>query len=197
MKAIVIFHSVCGNTYLMARNIYYNLRKNGADVEIFRVKDDDLVELSKKFPVVNDYLEEIVQVPIVSLDKVLESDYIFLGCPTYFGNVSAEMKAFMDSFSPLWKDASLFGKRLIAFTSCGNSEGSGDVCLKAINTFGQHLGMMSVPVPANLDNIKSSPAYGLIHYSGDMGDKRINEEEKKFIEEFIQLIINKSRVKAL
>ncbi|MCY6371672.1 flavodoxin family protein [Clostridium ganghwense] len=191
MKVSIVFHSVCGNTYLMAKQIYKNFSDKEVDVCIYRVKDDDLKEIAKNIPVANEHLSEILKVPIINLDKILESDYIFLGSPTYFGNVSAEMKSFMDSFSPLWADAKLFGKRVISFTTCGTAEAGGENCLKAINTFAQHLGMINIPIPSNLVPDKSNSAYGLLHCSGNMGDNRLGPDCKKSISNLVDLLIDK------
>ncbi len=192
MRVTIVFHSVCGNTYLMAKGISESFANKGVDVGIYRVQDTDLEELSFKFPVVKEYLKEILEIPIISLDQILESDYIFMGSPTYYGNVSAEMKTFMDTFSPLWAEAKLYGKRLVAFASCGNPEGGGDLCLRAINIFAQHQGMISLPMPANLVQGMSIPAYGLLHYSGDMGDKRPGREFKKAVDNLVDLICVKT-----
>ncbi|MCY6484099.1 flavodoxin family protein [Clostridium aestuarii] len=194
MKVTVVFHSVCGNTYLMAKEIYKNFLRKGIDAGIYRVKDDDLKELSHNYPIINEYLDEILQIPIIDLETILESDYIFLGSPTYFGNVSAEMKAFMDSFSPLWSDGKLFGKKLVAFTSCGDPQGGGQVCLRSINTFAQHMGMLPIPIPANLSSKKSYPAYGMMHCSGDMGDNRLDECTKDDIKKLINLLVKKQTI---
>ncbi|MDF2675509.1 MAG: wrbA, partial [Clostridiales bacterium] len=138
MKATVIFHSVSGNTYLLAREVYEKLSLAGVQAEIYRVRDDDLEELSNEFPLIKEYYSEIIKLPVINLDTIVNSDYIFMGSPTYFGNVSSELKAFMDSFAPIWVEGKLFGKKLVAFTTCGTPEGGGDMCLQAINIFGQH-----------------------------------------------------------
>lgn len=189
MKATVIFHSVSGNTYLLAREIFQQLLLAGVEAEIYRVRDDDLEELSHEFPLIKEYYDEITKLPVISLDAIADSDYIFMGSPTYFGNVSSELKAFMDSFAPVWGEAKLFGKRLIAFSTTGTPEGGGDMCLSAINTFGQHMGMLSVPIPSNLVPGINSPAYGLLHYTGDAGDNRIGEDTKRIVGSLVKLIV--------
>lgn len=189
MKAAVIFHSVSGNTYLLAREIYEKLSQAGIEAEIYRVKDDDLEEIVNEFPLIKEYYNEIINLPVASLDSIVDSDYIFMGSPTYFGNVSSELKAFMDSFAPVWGEAKLFGRRLVAFSTCGTSEGGGDMCLRAINTFGQHMGMLTVPIPSNLVTGINSPAYGLLHYTGDAGDNRIGNDMKRLVENFVKLIV--------
>ncbi|MCT4618150.1 MAG: flavodoxin family protein [Marinisporobacter sp.] len=186
MKISIVFHSVCGNTYLMAKAFYDCLKKQGKEVSLYRVKDDDLEKWASIFPVVTEYLEEMYKIPVVTPEAMLQSDHIVLGSPTYFGNVSSEIKAYMDSASVFWVDGKLVGKKLTAFTSASNPEGGGDLCLQAINTFGQHMGMISIPVPSNLLSNKSFPAYGLIHYSGGLGDKRPDDHVYAAIEKYTQ-----------
>jgi NAD(P)H dehydrogenase (quinone) len=189
MKVSVVFHSVTGNTYLMAREIHQDFIKRGIEAKLYRVKDEDLMDLAKEIPIISEYLDEIVNVPIAEVSDLLDSDYLFMGSPTYFGNVSGDMKAFMDSFAPYWTDAKFFGKRLVAFATSGTAEGGGDVCLRAINTFGQHMGMVAVPMPANLVPGMAVPAYGLLHYSGDNGDKRIGQDIKKAVDNLVELVV--------
>lgn len=189
MKTSIIFHSVCGNTYLMAKAFYDSCLKQGKDVSLYRVLDDDLEKIADMFPVAKEYLKEIIDIPIATSKDILESDHIILGSPTYFGNVSAEMKAYMDMAAEFWVDAKLAGKKLTAFTSVSTTEGGGQLCLQAINTFGQHMGMISIPVPSNLLLNESIPAYGIIHYSGALGDKRPNEKVYAAIERYTELFI--------
>jgi NAD(P)H dehydrogenase (quinone) len=189
LKVSIIFHSVCGNTYLLAKEIYKDFSDKGADADIYRVKDEDLEKVITDLPAVGEYYEEISRIPIASPEVIINSDFIFIGSPTYFGNVSAEMKEFMDSFAPIWAEAKLFGKRLVAFSTCGTSEGGGDMCLRAINTFGQHMGMLSVPIPSNLVPGINNPAYGLLHYTGDEGNRRIGEDMKKSVASLVEIIV--------
>lgn len=189
MKVTVIFHSVCGNTYLLAKEIYEDFSIKGVDVEIYRVKDDDLEQIANDLPIAREYFGEIIKIPIANPEVILNSDFVFIGSPTYFGNVSGEIKAFMDSFAPIWAEAKLFGKRLVAFSTCGTSEGGGDMCLRAINTFGQHMGMLSVSIPSNLVPGINNPAYGLLHYTGDEGNRRIGEDMKKSVASLVEIIV--------
>lgn len=171
-KVSIVFHSVCGNNYMMAREFYKEFQNSGADVQIFRVADPNLEEIAKQFSIAGQYKNEILKIEEAAPEKLLDSHIILIGSPTYFGNVSGAMKSFMDSFSPYWPDAKFWGKKLFAFSSCGNSEGGGDMCLNAINIFGQHMGMTNVPVPADLVSGQSFPAYGLLHYAGDYANLR-------------------------
>lgn len=175
-KVSIIFHSVCGNNYIIANEFYNEFKNHNADTSIFRVEDLNFESFAEQFEVAGQYKDEIMNIDIAKVEKVLDSDIIILGSPTYYGNVSGAMKAFMDSFSPCWPDAKLWGKKLFAFSTCANSEGGGDMCLNAINIFAQHMGMLVVPVPSNLIQGQSNTAYGLLHYVGDMSNNRPNEK---------------------
>lgn len=175
-KVSIIFHSVCGNNYIIANEFYKEFKNHNADTSIFRVEDLNFESLAEQFEVAGQYKDEIMNIDIAKVEEVLDSDIIILGSPTYYGNVSGAMKAFMDSFSPCWPDAKLWGKKLFAFSTCANSKGGGDMCLNAINIFAQHMGMLVVPVPSNLIQGQSNTAYGLLHYVGDMSNNRPDEK---------------------
>lgn len=187
-KVSIIFHSVCGNTYLIGKEFHDELEKLGAKVNLFRVEDDDFEKLADLLPVANQYRKEILSVPLYDFKKLLESDIIIIGSPTYFGNVSSEMKAFMDKFADYWVDASFAGKKLFAYTCAGTIVGGGDMCLQAINIFGSHMGMINVSVPSNLLNGVALPAYGLLHVVGDNADIRPDEKIKSAVQKVSKLL---------
>ncbi|MCK8825945.1 flavodoxin family protein [Fuchsiella alkaliacetigena] len=174
----------------MAKEFYNNFSEHEVDVDLYRVKDEDIAKIAKIFPPAQDYLEDIKEIPVfANKDRILESDYLFLGSPTYFGNVSAEMKAFMDSLSCFWASSELAGKKLVAFSSCATPEGGGGLCLQAINTFAQHMGMVPVSIPNNLIPDISTSAYGLLHFAGESNDRRIDDAMKKSIEAVVNMIV--------
>jgi NAD(P)H dehydrogenase (quinone) len=182
-KVSIVFHSVCGNNYIIAKEFFEEFKQYGIAVQILRVEDINYEELSEMFPVAREYKDEISNIDKACVEKLYDSDIIIMGSPTYFGNVSGAMKVFMDSFSPSWPDAKFWGKKLFAYSTCGNPEGGGDMCLNAINIFGMHMGMVVVPVPSNLVQGQNSTAYGLLHYVGDLSDNRLGETTRRAIKE--------------
>ena len=175
MKANVIFHSVCGNTLVLAQALQAELQNLGVDCGLFRVNDPDAEDLAGFFPVIAQAAEEIRTVPLAGAELLLESDLVVMGSPTYFGNVSSEMKTFMDSAAPYWPEAKLAGRKLAAFATSGTAEGGAPLCLEAIRTWGTHMGMIPLPVPVGLVPGTDFPAYGLAAYSGPMADRRPDE----------------------
>ncbi len=189
-KVSIVFHSVCGNSYLMAKEFYEAFRKQGADAQLLRVNDPNYEELAKEFAVAGQYKKEMLSLEEAKAEKLLDSEIIIMGSPTYYGNVSGAMKTFMDSFSPYWSEAAFWGKKLFAFTTCGTTEGGGDMCLNAISIFGQHVGMTTVPVPSNLLSTQNYPAYGLIHYTGDYSNLRPGREAVLAINEMAERLLS-------
>ncbi len=190
MRIVVVFHSVCGNTYLMAKTFYDSLSGEGQEVSLLRVRDDswewqtDVPDESRQV------LEQMQSVPLVTPEDILEADLVVLGSPTYFGNVSAQMKTFMDETAKFWFHARYAGKKMGAFTSAGNPEGGGDLCLQALHTYAKYMGMLSVPVPVNLVEGMNIPVYGIIHYSYASYAKSLDERLVYAINRYSEVLLS-------
>ena len=183
-KIAVVFHSVCANTYLMAREYRDALEGLGAQVEFYRLPDPNYAVTADAFPASREYKEEILRVePLRSPVPVLDCDALFLGSPTYFGNVSAPVKTFMDSFVDYWVEARLAGKFFGGFASAGTPQGGADICLQALCHFAMHMGMCILSVPSTVSGTVQ-PAYGVVHWSGDNSDHRLEEGEKEAIRSY-------------
>ncbi len=158
-------------------------------MQLLRVKDINFDELAKQFTIGTQYKKEILNIEEAKVEKLLDSDIIILGSPTYFGNVSGAMKAFMDEFYPYWQSEKFYGKKMLAFTTCANGEGGGDLCLNAMTVFAQNMGMITVPVPKNLVSGQNFPANGLIHYVGDYSNLRPSGKIIPAIKEMTQKLM--------
>lgn len=88
-----------GNTSILIGYVLEELRKEGIDTELFNLTGKKIrgctachqcfVNKNRRCSVVNDDLNECIE-------KMLEADGIILGSPTYFTDVSTEMKALID-----------------------------------------------------------------------------------------------------
>jgi NAD(P)H dehydrogenase (quinone) len=184
MKAVVVFHSIYGNDYLMARAFASELKSAGHAVGLYRVADPDWVEKPDISEKAREILREMMNTP-EARPKVLESaDVIIFGSPTYFGNVTAEMKAFLDSTGELWFHGKLIGKKCVAFTSAGNTEGGGVLCLQAIHTYAMYMGMACLPVPVTLVPGENWPALGIIHYSNGKQGETLDAKTERAIKNY-------------
>ncbi|MBF0122510.1 MAG: NAD(P)H-dependent oxidoreductase [Candidatus Omnitrophica bacterium] len=189
MKVAIIFHSICGNTYLMARAFEEGLRAKGQDVGLYRVADLDWTSQLDIPQKTEENLKAMMALPQATPESVSDADLIVLGSPTHFGNVSAEMKAFMDSTGGLWFHGKLTGKMCAAFASAGNTEGGGDLCLQAIHTYAKYMGMASVPVPVTLVSGENWPALGIIQYSNGKYAEALDQRTERAIKNYCVFLL--------
>lgn len=183
-KIAVVFHSVCANTFLMAREYRDAFAALGAQVLLFRLPDPNYAVIADAFPASREYKSDILEVEeLMSPAQVLDCDALFLGSPTYFGNVSAPVKAFIDSFVDYWIEARLAGKLFGGFASAGTPQGGADLCLQALCHFAMHMGMCLLSVPSTVTGAVQ-PAYGLCHWSGDNSDQRLSPDEKEAVRSY-------------
>lgn len=188
-RCSIIFHSVCGNNYLIASALQDALKEEEIDARLYHVEDDDLHIWANKLESANDYYEEISDLPIANAETLLKSDLVILGSPTYFGNVSAEMKSFMDNSSIYFNEGNLSGKYFACFTSCSYSEGGGSLTLQAMLHYAQHMGMVHIPVGRQVNHIDpQQPVCGIMHHSGPESQVRPSDRLEKAIRFYAKLL---------
>ena len=184
MKVVIIFHSVCGNTFLMAKAFELALINSGHNVVLKRVIDADWIEKTDLPTAVSNLLRTINSIPEAKPEDLLNADIILMGGPVYFGNVSAELKAFMDSTGGLWFQGKLTGKKFAAFVSAGNSEGGGDLALRALHTYAAYMGMVSLPVSSRILPGENINALGVIQYSNGKYSTELDDKSTRLIEQW-------------
>jgi len=192
MKAVIVFHSVCGNDYLVAKAFYQALQTLGVDADLLRVVDLSWVEKPDLSVKAKEVVQAMRLLPEASAQALVEADLIIMGSPTYFGNVSAQMKAFMDSTGGLWVQARLAGKKFAAFTSAGNPEGGGDLCLQVLHTYAKYMGMLSVPLPVKTLPGENLPALGVIQYSNGKYAEELDVKTQRVIGAFCEFLVKRA-----
>jgi len=187
LKFLVLFHTVTGNNYLIGKQFKEAALDSGHEALIRRIEDKTMDELRNTYEIINEYYEAILNVQPVTKNDLIDQDVIVLGSPTYYGNCSGKMKSFFDSLVDFWANNTLYKKKLMTFTTMGDINGGGEMCLKSLITLGQHMGMQFVPVsPSMTQNGISS--YGIKHFVGELGDKRPSETLKMAIKLWIESI---------
>ena len=105
-----------GNTAILINYVLGALQKEGIETEVFdlagkkirgcRACDQCSENLDRRCAVRNDVLNECIE-------KMLEADGIILGSPTYFADVSTEMKALIDRAGMVAKaNGNMFKRKL-------------------------------------------------------------------------------------
>ena len=135
-KVAVIYHSATGNVYLLADSVAAGARAAGAEVRLLKVAETAPPETIAKNQRWADHVQATAHIPTATSDDIEWADAIILGSPTRFGNVTAQMKAFIDHSGGLWTQGKIAGKVASAFTSASTAHGGLETTVMTIfNTF--------------------------------------------------------------
>jgi NAD(P)H dehydrogenase (quinone) len=167
-RIAVIYYSSTGNVHALARAVAEGAEEAGAEVRLRRVAELAPAEAIDRIPAWRRHLEETADVPLAELDDLRWADGFAFGTPTRFGNVSAQLKQFIDTTSSVWAAGDLADKPVTAFTSAINPHGGNESTLLALYNSMHHWGAIIVPTgyTASLLYEAGGNPYGTAHPSG-------------------------------
>lgn len=184
MRAAVVFHSVSGNTYTLAKRYHEALLREGFDADLMRVADETIEQMSRKTYPDRTIYREIERVPVGNPTQMARYDAIFMGTPTYFGNLSSQMKRFWEGMYDMWSRADLAGIFFGAFATVATEAGGVAFGMMGMTISALHMGLIPLPVPSTVKNA-SVPAYGIPYHSAPHDDALPGEETLSAIDEYI------------
>jgi NAD(P)H dehydrogenase (quinone) len=179
----VIFYSTYGHVHQMARAVVEGASSiEGTDVSLYQVPelmpDDVLQKMGAKAA-----RAAFADVPVADPNELAEADAIIFGTPTRFGNMSAQMRNFLDQTGGLWGKGALVGKIGSVFASTGTQHGGQETTIASFHTTLFHHGMIVVGVPyaeqrlLNMDEITGGTPYGATTLAGSDGSRQPTENE--------------------
>lgn len=107
------------------------------------------------------------------------ADAVVFGTPTCYGNVSAQLKTYLDMLGPQWQQGQLANKVHSGFTSAATEHGGQESTLLALYNTVHHFGGFVV-APGYTDPIQftTGTPYGSTHTSAQgtnpVGDDQLN-----------------------
>ncbi len=120
--------------------------------------------------------------PYASLDDLKNCDGLLMGSPTRFGNMSAELKHFLDSTSAIWMSGDLQGKPAAVFSSSSSMHGGQESTLLSMINPLLHHGMLIVGLPYSEKSLSKTVTggtpYGATHVAGNNNQNAISDDEK-------------------
>ena len=168
-NVLVVFYSRDGAVEALAKAVGEGARAAGAEVRLRRAADIVSAEVMSKVPGWEDRSKKMIaEHGVPTLADVEWADGIVLGTPTRFGNVSAELKAFIDSLGGLWFQGKLNGKAAGEFTSTAGVHGGNETTVLSLYIPMAHLGFIIVPTGYTQEKIKQGHGtpYGASSISG-------------------------------
>ena len=121
--------------------------------------------------------------PYVNKKDLANCSGLIMGSPTYFGNMAAPLKYFLDSTSSEWLSGVLAGKPAGFFTSSSSPHGGQESTLLSMAIPLLHHGMIIVGIPYTLKEISTTKSgggpYGASHITWNQDNEELTNEEKK------------------
>ena len=177
-KVLVVYYSSYGHVETMANAVAEGAREAGAEVSLKRVPElvPDEVAASSGF-------KQDQAAPIASPKELADYDAVIFGTPTRFGNMSAQMRNFLDQTGGLWFTNALVGKVGSVFVSTATQHGGQESTLLSFHTTLLHHGMVVVGLPytaagqMRLDEITGGSPYGATTIAGGQGERQPSANE--------------------
>jgi NAD(P)H dehydrogenase (quinone) len=144
VKVAVVYYSATGNVYELARAVEEGAKEAGAEVRFRKVRELAPEEAIKSNRGWSDHALVTEDVPEAQLEDLEWADAYVFGTPTRFGNVSAQLKQFIDQTGGLWFEGKLADKVVSGFTSASNAHGGQESTLLSLYNVFAHWGAILV-----------------------------------------------------
>jgi len=178
-KVLVLYYSMYGHIETMANAVAEGARGvAGTHVDVKRVPEIMPEDVAKA---AGAKLDQVA--PVAAVSDLPEYDAIIFGVPTRFGNMSAQMRNFLDQTGGLWAKGALIGKIGSVFASTGTQHGGQETTITSTHTTLLHHGMVIVGVPyscaglTNMDEITGGSPYGATTLAGADGSRQPSQNE--------------------
>lgn len=178
-KVLVLYHSFYGHIEAMANAVAKGAREvQGTLVDVKRVPetipDADFRKAGGKAD---------QPAPIAQPGELVNYDAIIFGTGTRFGNMTGQMRTFLDQTGGLWASGALIGKVGSVFASSATQHGGQESTILTFHPTLLHHGMVIVGLPYSeqrqmgLDEIKGGSPYGASTIAGGKGERLPSEQE--------------------
>jgi NAD(P)H dehydrogenase (quinone) len=172
-KVLVLYYSAYGHIEQMAYAAAEGAKSAGAQADVKRVPELVSAEVAKQSGYKVDQ-----KAPVATVDELPNYDAIIFGSGTRFGNVTAQMRNFMDQTGGLWMKGALVGKVGSVITSSATQHGGQESTILTFIPTLLHQGMIVVGLPyafqgqTGLDEIKGGSPYGASTITGADGSRQ-------------------------
>lgn len=172
-KVLVLYYSSYGHIEKMAYAVAEGAREVGAEAVVKRVP-----ELVPEDVARNSGYKLDQPAPIATVQELTEYDAIIFGTGTRYGNMTAQMKNFIDQTGSLWASGALVGKVGSVFSSSATQHGGQESTILTFHPVLLHLGFIIVGLPyafqgqMGVDEVMGNSPYGASTIAGGDGSRQ-------------------------
>ncbi len=177
-KVLVLYYSAWGHMEQMAYAAAEGAKEAGAKVDVKRVPELVPEDVQKAMHYKTDQ-----KAPIAKVDDLAEYDAIIFGTGTRYGNMTAQMKNFIDQTGGLWMKGALVGKVGSVMSSTATQHGGQESTILSFHTVLLHHGMVIVGLPyayqgqMGHDVIRGGSPYGATTLAGGDGSRQPSAQD--------------------
>lgn len=177
-KVLVLYYSSYGHIETMAYAVAEGAREAGATVDVKRVPELVPAEIAEKSGYKLDQ-----KAPIATINELADYDAIIFGTGTRFGNMTSQMKNFLDQAGGLWAAGKLIGKVGSVFTSTATQHGGQESTILTFHPVLLHLGTVIVGLPysfagqTGIDEVMGNSPYGASTIAAADGSRQPSKVE--------------------
>ncbi|WP_327111413.1 NAD(P)H:quinone oxidoreductase [Streptomyces sp. NBC_01341] len=175
VKLAVIYYSSTGTITEIAKELHDAGVKAGAEVRLLKVAELAPQAAIESNPAWAANHAATVQIPEATPADVEWADAVIFGTPTRFGNVSAQLKQFIDTLGGLWAEGKLADKVYSGFVSSATAHAGQEGTLLALYNSVHHFGGLTVtPGFTQPHKFVDGNPYGTSHVDGQ-GSKPVDD----------------------
>lgn len=177
-KILVLYYSSWGHMEAMAKAAAEGAKEAGADVTIKRVPELVSREVAEAAHYKLDQ-----DAPFADPMELADYDGFIFGVPTRYGNMSAQMKNFLDQTGSLWAEGKLIDKTATVMASTATQHGGAEATILTTQITLQHHGLLIVPLSyayqdqMGNDKVRGGSPYGMTTTSNGDGSRMPSDQE--------------------
>jgi NAD(P)H dehydrogenase (quinone) len=178
----LVYYSMYGNTFDLAREIAAGVTSAGGDAQLRRAPELLPQEIIDSQGLAA-FAERQADVAFAQVEELPEFDGIAFGSGTRFGNRTAQLSNFLDQTGPLWAEGRLVGKAAGFFTGASTMHGGHESTILTMSTFAYHQGMVIVPLGYTAEAVAQTQTgggpYGPTHLTPQTGKSGLSDHERE------------------
>jgi NAD(P)H dehydrogenase (quinone) len=145
VRIAVVYYSATGNVYEIAEAIAQGARDAQAEVRLLRAAElapNSAIDANPKW---REHLNANKDIPVVTPEDMRWADGLAFGSPTRFGNISSQLKQFIDTTTGPWQNGDFVDKPFTGFTSSHELHGGQETTLTSLYNVACHWGCVVLP----------------------------------------------------
>ena len=153
LKLAIVYYSMTGTNFQLATWAKEAAEEAGAEVRMLKAKELSPQEAIDANPAWKAQKEREKDIKEATSEDLVWADAIIFSSPTRFGNVTAQIKQFLDLQGGIWGEGKLVDKVVSAMSSAQNPHGGQESTIQSIYKTMMHWGAIIVPTGYTNDSI--------------------------------------------